>query len=491
MNGLMAAVDSGMMSLDRPGGAGGPSTRPGGAANSDAVKATRRCHNCQELGHYKHECKQPPKNNAGGGGAQCGAQQRRPGGRPRGQQVNHDEPTNNGRQHFNFMLEEIVEDSGDGWNTVERKKKSTKVPESKSPTMRVPKGKPPTTTTTTTTTATATATTTRFSPIPSTRVLSPNTYRPSCCIAPSPGTGAAGRSHIGEIVEKPRRLSPAVTKSLSSIHGNTEKPVPSTLHGRGGAASNPSAWTSGASCTKGSTRGSMRRSTANLPPPLHPWESCNRFAALQCDGKDCNFDEDTKNDKDDDQSAMQARLHGEAGGAGRSVKNEVEVKSAKDGTPARQPDNPVALRGCRRSAGLFENASICHENMLDNHEVKNIEDDKMTSVPGCARSCEQKKIGENNEETDRGIIRGAARQAGEHHNPCGDVRLTPFEGRRQHRCGQPVEDLHEEVKEFEEYDDDELTMEALETDRLWETLGAVATAEMNFGRRDRRGCKCS
>ncbi len=211
----------------------------------------------------------------------------------------------------------------------------------------------------------------------------------------------------------------------------------------------------------------MRRNTANLPPPLHPWESCNRFAALQGDGKDYNFDEGISSDKDDDQSAMQARLHGsEAGGAGRSVKSEVEVKSAKDGTPARQLDNPaalrgckqdpvraalkpptplVALRGCRRSAAFFENASICHENMLDNHEVKNIEDDKMTSVPGCARSCEQNKIDEKNEETDSGRIRGAARQAGEHHNPCGDVRLTPFEGRRQHRCGQPVEDLQREV----------------------------------------------
>ena len=162
---------------------------------------------------------------------------------------------------------------------------------------------------------------------------------------------------------------------------------------------------------------------------------------------------------------MQARLHGEAGEAGRNVKSEVEVKSAKDGTPARQldpvalrgctqdpvraaPEPPtplVALRGCRRSAAFFENDSICHEDKLENHEVKNIEDDKMTSVPGCARSCEQKKIDEKNEETDSGRIRGAARQAGEHHNPCGDVRLTPFEGRRQHRCGQPVEDLQREV----------------------------------------------
>ena len=70
--------------------------------------------------------------------------------------------------------------------------------------------------------------------------------------------------------------------------------------------------------------------------------------------------------------------------------------------------------------------------MLENHEVKNID--------------EQKKIDEKSEETNSGRIRGAARQAGEHHNPCGDVRLTPFEGRRQHRCGQPGEDLWDEQK---------------------------------------------
>ena len=294
------------------GGRGGGNQGAGGNP-----AAGRACHNCKKVGHYARDCPEPKTEEQRQYHQQRQGQgrgtQQRPGGaggRPRGQGIHSGQEV----QLFQFMLEEID----------------------------------PTTATTTTTTTTATTATDLF-PIPA----QPRGYLGHSAVPPPPlgqaqqgvtkpsnGAGSCiancrlkeqskGRKSCCALCVEDEHMSQGPWQP--SYHSFTMQPGeldsdPTWERPRKWPPRKDTKWERPRKWPPLTDSEGFVTVRSSFRPPLvspktstaGPKTSGNHFEALQ----------ESDGVEDDDEKKMS--------------------KSAKDGTPTRQPDNPVALRGCKQ-----------------------------------------------------------------------------------------------------------------------------------------------
>ncbi len=153
--------------------------------------------------------------------------------------------------------------------------------------------------------------------------------------------------------ESPRALKPDPLQLPNSCHGKrlSQYPVWRVAPRR---FVDPSVWPSGAESGDGSTgERSIAACRTSVRPPLRPWE--NRFGALR---DDIVEEEQQNNEKEQ----TQEKLDRKGGGALPAEQRSHESEEGMTAVRSRQQDtNPLALRGCRRSAAQFSATIDCEK----------------------------------------------------------------------------------------------------------------------------------